>query len=103
MDILYPGAFEQFQLPEGKVEEDILSFERRVGKERLRLSFYQHILPMTIGDSGDTVLKADFLQRKGFYALPVRPPTVPEGTSRIRFSLTADITEEEIKSLIELI
>jgi len=33
----------------------------------------------------------------------VRPPTVPEGTSRIRFSLTADITEEEIKSLIELI
>ena len=62
-----------------------------------------HILPMTIGDSGDTVLKADFLQRKGFYALPVRPPTVPEGTSRIRFSLTADITEEEIKSLIELI
>ena len=54
-------------------------------------------------DSGDTVLKTDFLQRKGFYALPVRPPTVPEGTSRIRFSLTADITEEEIKSLIELI
>ena len=103
MDILYPGAFEQFQLPEGKVEEDILSFERRVGKERLRCPSTSHILPMTIGDSGDTVLKADFLQRKGFYALPVRPPTVPEGTSRIRFSLTADITEEEIKSLIELI
>jgi hypothetical protein len=41
MDILYPGAFGQFQLPEGKVEENILSFERRVGKERLRLSFYQ--------------------------------------------------------------
>jgi hypothetical protein len=40
-DILYPGAFGQFQLPEGKVEENILSFERRVGKERLRLSFYQ--------------------------------------------------------------
>lgn len=62
-----------------------------------------HILPMTIGDSGDAVLKAAMLQRKGFYALPVRPPTVPEGTSRIRFSLTADITEEEIKNLIELI
>ncbi|MDE5678296.1 8-amino-7-oxononanoate synthase [Phocaeicola sp.] len=60
-----------------------------------------HILPMTIGDSGDTVLKAEFLQRKGFYALPVRPPTVPEGTSRIRFSLTGDMAEEEIKNLIE--
>lgn len=59
-----------------------------------------HILPMTIGDSGDTVLKAEALQRKGFYALPVRPPTVPDGTSRIRFSLTAAITEEEIRNLI---
>ena len=62
-----------------------------------------HILPMTLGDSGDAVLKAEFLQRKGFYVLPVRPPTVPEGTSRIRFSLTADITEEEIRELIELV
>lgn len=37
------------------------------------------------------------------YALPVRPPTVPEGTSRIRFSLTADIREDEIGELIPLI
>lgn len=62
-----------------------------------------HILPMTIGDSGNTVWKAEDLQRKGFYALPVRPPTVPEGTSRIRFSLTAAITEEEIRNLIAVL
>lgn len=62
-----------------------------------------HILPMTLGDSNDAVLKAEELQRKGFYALPVRPPTVPEGTSRIRLSLTAAITEEEIRRLIELL
>lgn len=60
-----------------------------------------HILPMTIGDSGEAILKAEELQRKGFYALPVRPPTVPEGTSRIRFSLTAAITEEEVEALIK--
>ncbi|MCD7924676.1 MAG: 8-amino-7-oxononanoate synthase [Bacteroides sp.] len=74
-------------------------------KEALRERGYDcpstsHILPMTIGDSGATVLKAEDLQRKGFYALPVRPPTVPEGTSRIRFSLTAAITEDEIRNLI---
>lgn len=62
-----------------------------------------HIVPMIVGASEDTILKAEELQRKGFYALPVRPPTVPEGTSRIRFSLTADITENEINELIELI
>ena len=58
-----------------------------------------HIVPMIIGQSADTVLKAETLQRHGFYALPVRPPTVPEGTSRIRFSLTADIRQEEIEEL----
>lgn len=62
-----------------------------------------HIVPMIVGASEDTIFKAEELQRKGFYALPVRPPTVPEGTSRIRFSLTADITENEINELIELI
>lgn len=62
-----------------------------------------HIVPMVVGASEDTIFKAEELQRKGFYALPVRPPTVPEGTSRIRFSLTADITEQEIDALINLI
>ena len=62
-----------------------------------------HIVPMIVGASEDTIRKAEEIQRKGFYVLPVRPPTVPEGTSRIRFSLTADITEQEIDQLIELI
>ncbi len=62
-----------------------------------------HIVPMIVGASEDTIYKAEEMQRKGFYALPVRPPTVPEGTSRIRFSLTADITEHEIDQLIKLI
>ena len=59
-----------------------------------------HIVPMVIGPSADAVLRAEELQRNGFYALPVRPPTVPEGTSRIRFSLTAEIEEKEIRELI---
>ena len=58
-----------------------------------------HIVPMIVGSSKDTILRAEYLQRHGFYALPVRPPTVPEGTSRIRFSLTAEIKEEEMEQL----
>lgn len=59
-----------------------------------------HIIPYIIGDNTDCIRKAEELQRKGFYCLPVRPPTVPKGTSRIRFSLTADVTVEEIDTLI---
>ena len=58
-----------------------------------------HIVPLIIGDSQQTILCAEALQQNGFYALPVRPPTVPEGTSRIRFSLTAALTEKDIHKL----
>lgn len=59
-----------------------------------------HIVPLITGESCVAIRKAEELQRKGFYALPVRPPTVPEGTSRIRFSLTAEVRESEMEKLI---
>jgi 8-amino-7-oxononanoate synthase len=62
-----------------------------------------HIVPWIIGTDAAAVEKARELQSAGFYALAVRPPTVPEGTSRIRFSLTADITDEEIERLIAVV
>lgn len=76
----------------------------RMLREALQAKGYQcpstsHIIPMIIGCSADAVLHAEELQRHGFYALPVRPPTVPEGTSRIRFSLTAEIKTMEIELL----
>lgn len=59
-----------------------------------------HIVPMIVGSNEATALQAETLQRHGFYTLPVRPPTVPIGTSRIRFSLTAEIMTKEINQLI---
>lgn len=62
-----------------------------------------HIVPFIIGENEACIRKATELQQGGFYSLPVRPPTVPVGTSRIRFSLTADITVDEITELIKLL
>lgn len=64
---------------------------------------HSHIVPYLLGTNEACMQKAEELQRKGFYCLPVRPPTVPKGTSRIRFSLTADVTSEEIERLTRLI
>ena len=58
-----------------------------------------HIIPFIIGENEACIQKALQLQRKGFYCLPVRPPTIPQGTARIRFSLTASINMEDIKNL----
>ena len=58
-----------------------------------------HIIPYIIGDSEKTKDKAIELQNKGYYVLPINPPTVPKGTSRLRISLTADIEFDEIKEV----
>lgn len=59
-----------------------------------------HIVPFLCGSAEKAVNTAIQMQRKGFYLLPVRPPTVPEGTSRLRISLNAGCTPAEIDTLI---
>lgn len=62
-----------------------------------------HIVPVIIGDSVKTVAKANFMQDAGFYIVPVRPPTVPQHSSRLRISLTANIKNFDIDQLITLL
>jgi len=46
------------------------------------------IVPLIIGDTEKSVLLSEKLRDAGFWVLPIRPPTVPAGQSRLRFSLT---------------
>jgi 8-amino-7-oxononanoate synthase len=62
-----------------------------------------HIVPVIIGDSSQTVMKAETLQEAGFYIMPVRPPTVPQHGSRLRISLTAQISRADLDQLIPLL
>lgn len=64
-----------------------------------RQTITSQIVPFTVGESSRAVRLAEALQHRGFYVLPVRPPTVPAGTSRLRFSLTAALSDEEVKDL----
>lgn len=62
-----------------------------------------HIVPVIIGESQETVEKAQALQAAGFYIMPVRPPTVPQGSSRLRISLIASIEQAELDQLAALL
>ena len=73
---------------------------RDAGHECLSTS---HIIPMIIGESSDAVTKAAELCEAGFYVLPVRPPTVPQGTARLRLSITASVTDTDMDSIIRTI
>jgi len=57
------------------------------------------IVPVVIGENEEAVAAAEFLQQEGFAVRAIRPPTVPQGSARLRFSLTSRIAEGEIARL----
>ena len=58
-----------------------------------------HILPIIVGEDVKTVALAEALQRRGFDVRAVRPPSVPEGTARLRVSITLNVDEAAIAGL----
>jgi 8-amino-7-oxononanoate synthase len=58
------------------------------------------IVPIVLGSNLETLDAAEHLQREGFAVRAIRPPTVPEGSSRLRLSLTSLIPEQELTRLV---
>jgi 8-amino-7-oxononanoate synthase len=58
-----------------------------------------HIQPLIIGDARKAIQISQSLLSYGFKVLPIRTPTVPPGTERLRFSLSANLTCSDIDSL----
>ena len=59
-----------------------------------------HIVPALVGRADAAMALATALRERGILAVAIRPPTVPEGTSRIRFALSAVHDEAAIDTLI---
>jgi 8-amino-7-oxononanoate synthase len=57
------------------------------------------IVPAVIGENAAALHAARFLQNAGFAVRAIRPPTVPQGTSRLRFSITSSIPLEQLHRL----
>jgi 8-amino-7-oxononanoate synthase len=59
------------------------------------------ILPVVIGEDARTMRLAGLLQARGFDVRGVRPPTVPEGTARLRISLTLNVDQQAVTGLFD--
>jgi len=59
------------------------------------------IQPLIAGDSGTALRFGERLHAEGILVTPIRPPTVPRGTARLRITLCADHTATEIDRLVE--
>lgn len=58
------------------------------------------IVPVQIGEAGDALRMAESLKERGVFCPAMRPPTVPKGESRLRLTLMAVHTGEQIDVLI---
>ena len=57
------------------------------------------IVPVILGSNEDAVLAAASLQEQGFAVRAIRPPTVSAGTARLRLSLTARVSREQVTGI----
>lgn len=59
------------------------------------------IVPIVIGSAVTTMQFSEALLAEGFFAQGIRPPTVPPGTSRLRFTLMATHTQADLAAAVE--
>lgn len=94
-----------------------LAIEHMLGRDDLRLRLRQlsrrleqitgsgivsHIQPYIVGDAARTVALSRTLLEGGAKVLPIRTPTVPPGTERLRFSLSASLADADMDRLEQI-
>jgi len=61
------------------------------------------IVPLIVGSEENALRASKELKEEGFLVIPIRPPTVPKGTSRLRFTFSAIHKDEDIIKMAEFI
>jgi 8-amino-7-oxononanoate synthase len=85
------------KLPSFSEERKRLKEYSKIFCETLNLEIHEsNIIPIILGENNIALRFAKKLQQQGFFVLPIRHPTVPKETARLRFSLKADLKETEI-------
>jgi 8-amino-7-oxononanoate synthase len=59
------------------------------------------IQPMPCGSDARAMAMAAMLEDQGYWVAPIRPPTVPEGSARLRITLSAAHTADDVDGLLD--
>jgi 8-amino-7-oxononanoate synthase len=87
-----------------KLHENVALFRKVAIENGVELLDSQTpIQSVVFGSPTDAVRASDRLEQQGFLVVAIRPPTVPEGTSRLRITLSAAHEADQIKRLVEVI
>lgn len=92
---LVQKSLELISDPEGAAQRQKL-FSLIHAAQKLFSGPGSQIVPIVIGDDVRAVHVAKILQQNGYDIRAIRPPTVPEGTARLRLSLSAELDEKTL-------
>ncbi|AIR04187.1 8-amino-7-oxononanoate synthase [Cedecea neteri] len=85
-----------------RLTENIQRFRRGATQLSLKLADSNSaIQPLIVGENQRTLDLASQLRERGFWLTAIRPPTVPPGSARLRITLTAAHTSDDIDALLE--
>ena len=76
-------------------------FRKELDRCGFKVKGSSQIIPLIVGDSKKAVKISRELEKRGYWVRAIRPPTVPAGEARLRFSLTYYHTKDILKRLIE--
>jgi len=71
--------------------------------EKLNVDATSAIIPWHVGSAEEALKLSNELMDSGAYAPAIRFPTVPKNTARLRITLTADHSEKEINTMVDLL
>jgi 8-amino-7-oxononanoate synthase len=80
--------------------QDRLSYFRQQAADLPMTSSTTAIQPLILGSNERALQAAAALREAGFFVPAIRPPTVPEGTARLRITISAAHTHEQIDELV---
>ncbi|MDH5571202.1 MAG: 8-amino-7-oxononanoate synthase [Gammaproteobacteria bacterium] len=87
-----------------KLQANIQQFKKGAAQLALPLMASDTaIQPLLTGDAHQALALSQQLSAAGYLISAIRPPTVPEGTARLRITLSAEHTEQHINSLLEIL
>ncbi len=75
------------------------AFTRRAGLPEATST----IVPVVVGEADAALAASRMLEAEGFLVVPIRPPTVPNGTARLRFSFTPGHSDAAIERVADLV
>ena len=86
--------------PAKKLRQNVAIYKNGLEDMGFTVESKTQIIPLMTGDTENTIKAAGELEKLGVFAPAIRPPTVPEGSGRVRTSIMATHSEHDIKEAL---